>query len=131
MTQGEDIKESVDDLIDNEDIQSFITITPITQTSGTAGYYAYTQVPGTAVSTYAIPFNYIKSRLNFQKFGNLKEGEVRIIVKSSEAINNDTETTKYKVTFEGVGYWVTEIKPIFFNNTAIAKSITLVKDITV
>lgn len=120
-TLGNSIRNLVRSLINNASIRSSITLTPIAQTIGTAGGYgAVTESSGTARTVYGIPSDYISDRVEMLKFGDLKTGEIRLIVRDDEVIDVDD-----KATFEGKDYHIRQLNPIFFNEVTIASELLL------
>ena len=123
-SRGEQIRTQIRTTISRADIRSTLTLTPITRTTGSeGGYNQPTLTTGTARTVYAIPANYVKRRVSFQKFGDLREGEIRFLIRDDETVDTDD-----RVTFESQTYHIREIKPIYFNEVTVAQSITLSSD---
>jgi len=123
-TLGTDIKEQFERILNDERIRSSITITPRSPSiSGSyGGYESVNENEGTSINTYCVPITYIEPRLGLLNFGDLKEGEIRVLIKPSETVDSND-----KITFQSVDYDIREIKPIVFNDVKIAIALTLSK----
>lgn len=120
---GTSILATVTNILNNPNYRSAVTITPRTPTKGDyGGYDAVTDNEGTAVSTYGVPARYFPNSLEWLKPGDLKTGDMRLILKSSETVTTDS-----KITFNGMDWSVKEIKDIFFNDVSIAYVVTLTR----
>jgi len=120
-SKGISIRTRVTKIINDKNKRSVLTLTPKTVTIGDkGGYEQNTEVDGTNQEVYCIPANYVKSMVNPQVMGLLKEGEIRFLIKYDEVFDTDDE-----ITFESAYYHIRMIKPIFFNEETIAQSITL------
>jgi len=98
---------------------STITITPITITTNTRG--DDTESAGTPVVTVAVPFNYFDFMYAFQKFkANMNQGEVSIIIKDSETIDEED-----KITYNSKDYSIREIQPFEIQDVVLAKQLLL------
>jgi hypothetical protein len=124
VTLGEDIKLIVDDLLNNEDIRTSFTVTPITKSNSNYGYDGSTSTSGTATLVYGVPSNNINPRLNFLKMGDMKEGDLRVIMPADTVVNE-----KSIVTFKTQTYTILEMKPIVFNEITVAIALSLSKTI--
>ncbi len=123
MTRGESVRNRIRKVIDNPSLKSIITLNPITRTKGSnSGYGQPTEAEGTNVSVNSIPSNYTKTRIGLEKMGDLKEGDLRVLIRDDQTIDTDD-----KVTFQSQSYLIREIKQIFFNDVVIAQAITLSK----
>lgn len=121
MTLGTDIKAYIDTLIDDANLKSTITLVTVTETHNNFGYAAPSE--GTANSSVnCIPAGYVKERIGLQEFGDLQEGEVRMLIKSGVTLD-----TNDRVTFNSQNFWIREIRPIYFNSVVICQSIRLAR----
>lgn len=121
---GISVRNQVKALIDDSNLRSNLTLIPVTRTVGSDGGYSQpTETDGTSRTVFCIPSNYIKSRTGLEKFGDLREGEIRFLINYDEVLDADD-----KVTFESQTYHVRLIKPIFFNEETIAQSIILSRE---
>lgn len=106
-------------------IGSDVVITPYTITSTDSGYSGQVETNGTSVTEKAIPFEEFKNLLK-QKFGNLETAGMQLALKYS-ATFDIIGTTKYKITYNGDTYDITEPKRYAIENTLVAWIITLSK----
>jgi hypothetical protein len=74
------------------------------------------------VSITVVPYAYLNPRVTAQPFGDLKEGEVVVVVRYSQAIGVYDE-----LTFNGFTYTVKQVEQFFFQDGVIAKQCLLVK----
>ncbi len=84
-----------------------VIITPYTQSTTDSGYSGQVPVDGTPVNETAIPFEEIQKILK-QPFGNLKTGVIQLAVKYT-TVFDITGTTKYRITYNGDDYDITQI----------------------
>ena len=93
---GDSIKTTVDNIIDNVNFRSTITVTPRSPALDSyGGYGAITDNESASTQVYGVPYNQIQPELQLPfSGGDLKIGEVNIIFKSSTNI-----VTTDKVTF--------------------------------
>lgn len=124
MTLGTDVQEVVNDLMENEDIRSTGVLHTITRTNSNMGYDGSTETESGTSSIYLVPANYLKTRISLEKFGDLQEGEVRFITKSSYTIDTDDY-----IVFNGDNYNIRQIRPIRFNDVNVANILILFKKI--
>jgi hypothetical protein len=76
----------------------------------------------TGVTLTAVPYNLISSRQSFEKFGNLQEGEVDLVVPYTSTIGvND------RITFNGVVYFVKEREEYTVSDGVVAYAVRLAK----
>ncbi len=123
MTRGTSVRTRVRRTIDNTNLRSTFTLTPITRTTGEdSGYGQPTEAEGTEVSVNAIPSRYVKTRIGLQPIGDLQEGEIRFLIRDDQTIDTDD-----KVTFESQEYKIRSIEPIHFNGVDVAQAIILSK----
>lgn len=120
-TLGNSIRNFVRTLIATSNIRSSITLTPILRTIGdSGGYEAVTETIGTARTVYSVPSEYISERIELMKFGDLRTGETRLIIRDDESVD-----TNDKITFENADYNIRTINPIFFNEVVVCKELIL------
>ena len=120
---GTNIQSAITNVVENENFRTAITIIPIERSDITyGGYGGENSVESTEVVTYGIPYRYVKTRLGFEKFGDLKEGETRIIIKGTEEID-----TNYKISMNSQDFDVIEVDPLLFNDVVVAYVLTLSK----
>ena len=118
---GTTMRNFVRNLINSKNLRSTLTLTPITRTKGDeGGYGAVTESAGDSSTLYAIPTDYLKDQAELLKFGDLRTGELRIIVRDDETID-----TNDRVTFESSNYNIRSINPIFFNDVTIAQELVM------
>ena len=118
---GESIRAVIRGLIDNASLKSTLVLTPITRTKGgEGGYKAVTETGGTTVTVNCLPTSFVSDRVELLKFGDLKTGDVSLIIRDDQTIDTDDS-----VTFESEDYHVREIKPVPFNEVLVATEIIL------
>jgi hypothetical protein len=118
---GTSVRSQVRSLIGDANLRSEITLTPLTRTKGSRGGYEQVSVSeGTARTVYAIPSGYVKGRVGLEKFGDLKEGEVRVLIRDDETLDENDG-----VTFNGDDFNIREVRNVYFNEIVIAQSLTL------
>lgn len=118
---GQSVRNQVRSLIADANLRSELTLTPKTVSLGSrGGYEQNTEADGTERIVFCIPSNYVKNRTGLFKFGDLKEGEVRFLIRDDEVLDTNDE-----VTFDGNTYHVRLIREIFFNEVTIAIGVTL------
>ena len=80
---GDSIKTTVNNIIDNVNFRTSITVTPRTPALDSyGGYGAVTDNEGSSSTVYGVPYNQIQPELQLPyRAGNLKAGEVNIIFK--------------------------------------------------
>lgn len=118
---GESIRNVVRGIISNSSIKFPITITPVARTKGDfGGYESTTETKSSSRIVDSVPSDYLKDRVSFQKFGDLKEGEVRMLIRDDETID-----TTDQVTFESKNYNIRTINPIAFNEVIIVQELIL------
>jgi hypothetical protein len=121
MTLGADLKTYFESLIDDANLRTQITFTAVTETASNFGYDTPSESTSTSTIN-SIPSNYVKLRTGLEKFGDLAEGEVRLLIKSGTSIDvND------RVTFDSQEYWIREVRPVMFNGSKLAQAIILRK----
>lgn len=118
---GESIRNVIRGLIDNASLKSTLILTPITRTKGgEGGYEAVTETEGTVKTINCLPTSFVSDRVELLKFGDLKTGEVSLIIRDDQTIDTDDA-----VTFESEDYHVREIRPVPFNEVLVATEIIL------
>jgi len=123
MTLGTAIKKQIEAIIDNVNFRSTVSVTPKTPTAGSfGGYEAGSENALTAFNINAVPSQFFKDRLNFLGLGNLSTGDMRLVIKSGETLDNDD-----KVTFQSTAFDIAEIRDIPFNDVIVAKVLILTK----
>lgn len=121
MTLGTNIRATITNLINNPNLRSEITVTPITVTRGDyGGYDSNTRTEGTARTVYCIPSNNTNPFVQALKLGRVESGNMRLIIAYNETIN-----TQDTITWQGDVYDVDSIKPTPFNNVMVAQTLTL------
>ena len=106
-------------------IGSSITITPYTKSSSDSGYSGQAEANQTATTETAIPFEEFKNLIK-QKFGDLEIAGFQLALKYS-ATFDISGSTKYKATYQGEVYDISEIKRYAIQDTLVAWIITLNK----
>ena len=109
-------------------IGSDVVITPYTQTTSDDGYSGQVETDGTAVTEKAIPFEEFKKIMK-QKFGDLETAGFQLALKYS-AVFDIQGTAKYKITYNGDVYDITDPKRYAIENTLVAWIITVSKRLT-
>jgi hypothetical protein len=77
---------------------------------------------GTGTSITVVPYGYLNPKVSSQPFGDLKEGEVIVVVRYSQSIGMYDE-----LTFNGTTYVVKQVEQFFFQDGVIAKQVLLTK----
>ena len=106
-------------------IGSTVIITPYTQASSDDGYSGQVETDGTPVTETAIPFEEFK-KLVKQQFGNLETAGLQLALKSTATFDIQG-TTRYKITYNGDVYDITEPRRYAIEDTLVAWIITLSK----
>ena len=106
-------------------IGSTIIITSYTISSDDSGYSGQVETETGTTTELAIPFDELKKVLK-QQFGNLEAADLQLAVKST-AVFDIQGTTKYKITFNGDVYDITEPKRFFIEDPLVAWILTLSK----
>ena len=120
------LKDQVEALIDDINLLSQATVNSTTLSEGDfGGYTSGTATIDSATVINAIPSNYVITRTGLQIYGDLEDGDLRILVKEGVVIDSNDDT----IIFNNDTFRVREIKPIFFNEEIIAKAIVLTKDL--
>lgn len=123
---GNAVKTQVESLIDDDNLKSSGVISSITFTEGSYGGYSKGTATTTATASInCIPSSYVKTKIGLQIYGDLEEGDVRMLVKDGTTIDSDD-----LVLFNGDSFHVREIRPIFFNEVVVAKAIVMTKRTT-
>ena len=118
---GVSIRNLIRSLINNSSIRSNMIVTAISRTKGSlGGYNAVTETESSTSSVFCIPTEYLQDRVEFEKFGDLKTGEVSLIIRDDQTLDTDDQ-----VTFESQTYHIREIKPVHFNEVNVGNEIIL------
>jgi len=122
-TAGTRIKNRVDRLLQNANIRSSFTLTPVTRTKGgLGGYEAPTEAQGDARTVYCVPSNYTNF-ISMEEFGDLQSGDLRVLIKADETVDTDDF-----VSFQSQFYHIRQVKSIVFNDVVVAKACVLSKE---
>jgi len=122
-TLGNSVRKLIRNIIVNGNIRTSVTLTPITRTKGDdGGHKAGTEVEGTPRIVYGVPSDYVQDRIEMLKLGDLRTGEVRVLVRDDETLD-----TNDKVTFENNNYNIRTINPIEFNEVIVVQELILSK----
>ena len=122
-TLGNSVRKLIRNIIINGNIRTSITLTPITRTKGDdGGHGAVTETDGTSRTVYGVPSDYVQDRVEMLKLGDLRTGEVRVLVRDDETLD-----TNDKVTFENNNYNIRTINPIEFNEVIVVQELILSK----
>ena len=106
-------------------IGSTVTITPFTQASSDSGYSGQVQTDGSAVTETAIPFSEFKN-ITKQVFGDLEIGGFQLALKST-ATFDISGSTKYRITYNGEEYDISNVQRYSIEDILVAWIITLDK----
>ena len=116
---GESIRNVIRGLIDNASLKFPLIITPITRTKGgLGGYEAVTETEGSATTINSLPTDLVQDKVELLKFGDLKTGQLSVIIRDDQTIDTDD-----KVTFQGKTYHVRKIVPVPFNEVNVANEL--------
>jgi len=121
-TLGNSIQTTVVNLLDNVNFQTNITLTEVSRATTNRGGYGGEEISENTINTVGIPANYVKNRSGFEPYGDLKQGESRIIIKGDEDID---DTKKYTITMNGLDFDVIEVKPLLFNDVIVAYALRM------
>ena len=113
-TLGTNIQTTVNNLIDNDNFKSSATIKSRTVTGGSYGGYEAGSASSSSTAVNCIPFSYIQDDVDPQRFGDVSEGEVRIIFKGGTTIDIDDH-----VTYLSKDWFVRSIEPLVFNDVEV------------
>lgn len=118
---GNSIQSLIRSLINNKSIRSNMTLTPISRTKGSlGGYKAVTESESASSTVFCIPTSYVQDKTELEKFGDLKTGELSLIIRDDQTLDTNDE-----VTFESQDYNIREIKPVHFNEVNVGNEIIL------
>jgi hypothetical protein len=124
---GVSTRASIRKLISNSNFKSILTLTPVTVTIGSkGGYEVNTETESTSVTIDCIPANFIKSTLVTRVMGDLRQGEVRFVIRDDETIDAKGFD---KVVFSGETFMLKEIRPIPFNEVTVAQIISCDREV--
>ena len=85
-----------------------------------------TAVYASSTAVTVVPYGYSKTTTLYQVFGDLKSGEVIMLVKYSESLN---EKGKDKIVFDNDNWIIMEVTKYFIQNGNITYAVRLAKDI--
>ena len=124
-TLGTTIRKFVRGLIANKNLRSSLTINAVTRTTGSdGGYNSVTETQASSRTAYAIPEQYIQDNIEMIKLGDLRTGELRLILRDDESID-----TNDLVAFESKTYRIRTIEPLWFNEVIIANTLILSEEL--
>ncbi len=106
-------------------IGSTVTITSFTIASDDGGYTGQEETETGTVTEKAIPFDELK-KITKQQFGNLESASLQLAVKST-IVFDIQGTIRYKITFNGDVYDITEPKRFSIEDVLVAWILTLSK----
>ena len=123
---GSRVKKQVDKYLNKKGIRNKITINSRTRTNDSYGGYEGDSFASSSTSTYCIPVSeYVQTDLGLVAYGDLQEGDVRVLLSSTESIDeNDT------VTYQSITYLVRRINPIVISDITIAKDVLLSRQVS-
>jgi len=120
-TLGSSVRKLIRNIIANNNIRTSIILTPITRTKGSEGGHGeVTETEGTPRIVYSVPSDYIQDRVEMLKFGDLRVGELRILIRDDETLD-----TNDKITFNNSDYNIRTINPIEFNDVIVVQELIL------
>lgn len=118
---GESIRSTIRGLIDNPSFKSTITLTAITRTKGgLGGYEAVTETETSSTTVNCIPTEFAKDKVQLLKFGDLKTGELSLLLRDDQTLDTDDQ-----ITFEGANYNIRQVIPVPFNEVTVANELIL------
>jgi len=122
---GERLRRQFDRYLNQKSIRNSITIVARTRTADDYGGYEGDSYSSSSNSTYCIPVTeYVQTRMGMVKYAELKEGDLRILVRGDESIDeNDT------VTFNSLTYLVREIKPVIIGDITVCQDVFLAREV--
>ena len=109
-------------------IGSNLTITPYTISSTDSGYSGQVETYGTAVTEKSIPFEEFQ-KMTKKSMGDLVTGGFQLALKYTATFEIEG-ATKYKVTYNGDDYDITQPRRYAIEDTLVAWIITLTKRIS-
>lgn len=122
-TAGVSIRNQVRALISDTNIRSIAVITPVTITSGgLGGYESPTETEGTSRNLSIVPSRFIKNRVLLEQVGDIKAGDIRMLLRDDETVN-----TGDKISYNDDTYNVRVVNKIDFNEETVAQIIDLSK----
>lgn len=117
------VRTNISNVID--ELGSAIIITPLIITVDKWGDKL--EATGIPVNTVGIPLNYIVFKYNFQKPGDLQEGESVVVIKYDETVYIINSDTRYKVEIDSVEYDVVRIEDYDVADITLAKKLIIKK----
>ena len=128
-TKGEKLRTRVRRIISKDTLSSTATLNKYTYTLGTkGGYEDTTEILATTTSIDCIPSTISKPAILQELMGDIKQGDVSLLIRDDVSIDIQS-LTDYEVIFNNDTYKLDEIKPIFFNDVTIAKTLILTKEL--
>ena len=126
-TKGENIRNKVRSIVSNPKLKSTAILTHITRTIGGRGGYDGPSETTTSTETIdLIPSGVINPRIGLERSGDVKQGEILVLIRDDVSIDTDD-----KITFNGVEYLIREIRPIDFNLDSNGANINAGKEIII
>lgn len=125
FNQGERLRKQFDRYLNQNSIRNSITINSRTRTADSYGGYTGDSYSSSSNSTYCIPVTeYVQTRMGLVKYADLREGDLRILVRGDESIDeNDT------ATYNSLTYLVREIKPVIIGDITVCKDVLLAREV--
>lgn len=121
MALVDSVRSKLDGLFNR--LGSTITITPL-NSAVVDKWGDSTPTYGTATTTLSVPYNYLAKELSYQPFGDLRDGQVDIVVPYTATV-----TEKSKVTYDSNDYFVLGIEKFVITGSTIAQLLRLQKSI--
>ena len=123
MTLGTSVRQQVRNLISDKNIRTTITRKPTKRTIGEGGGYETGDEVSSGSSTfYAVPSRYYKHRKGNENFGDLKEGEIKLLIADNTTVNSNDI-----LVYNGQEYTFKVSKETPFNEIIAVKSLILTK----
>ena len=120
-TTGIGIRNQMRNVIGNKNIRTSVTLTPIIRTKGAdGGHDAVTETDGTPRTVYAVLTNNMADLIQLVKFGDLRTGEVNLVIRDDE-----TADTNDKVTYNSSDYNIRNIEKITINEIDVCQVLVL------
>lgn len=123
---GTRLRKQINKYLNKKGIRNSISINAHTKTNDNWGGYEGDSFSSSSTSTYCIPVNeYVQTELGLVKYGDLKKGELRVLLKYDESIDeNDT------VTYQSLTYLVRRINPIVISDITVAQDVLLSRELS-
>ena len=124
-TKGENIRNKIRTIIDNPKLKSTVVVTHITRTQGSRGGYDGVSEETTSTTTInAIPSGVISPRMGFESVGDVKEGDMVLLVRDDADVDTDD-----KITCQDDEWHVREVRPVAFNQDSDGNNINAAKNL--